>query len=212
MVFKKDFIYLFLERGEERERNVNVWLPLMWPPVETWPTTQACALTGNGTGDPSQLVLNPLSHTSQGFFYCLLKIILLYWYIFKQYIVLSGLILNVGNCSMLCMVFYNLLFPYRHSVSDLFPHCCTYLQFFTPITIYYSTVWNYDNLFIHSLVGGHLVISSSRLLRLSQSILVHISWCTWVRISLGHIVQGGWPGHGVCKWSLFPNGYATGTV
>ena len=69
MVFKKDFIYLFLERGEERERNVNVWLPLMWPPVETWPTTQACALTGNGTGDNPLVcrqALNPLSHTSQG--------------------------------------------------------------------------------------------------------------------------------------------------
>ena len=33
--FKKDFIYLFLERGEgrekERERNINVWLPLTHP-------------------------------------------------------------------------------------------------------------------------------------------------------------------------------------
>ena len=33
-----------------------------------WPTTQACALTGNQTGDPlvHTLALNPLSHTSQG--------------------------------------------------------------------------------------------------------------------------------------------------
>ena len=33
--FFKDFIYLFLERGErreeERERNINVWLPLTRP-------------------------------------------------------------------------------------------------------------------------------------------------------------------------------------
>ena len=33
--FKKDFIYLFLKRGEgrekERERNINVWLPLERP-------------------------------------------------------------------------------------------------------------------------------------------------------------------------------------
>ena len=33
--FKKDFIYLLLERGEmkekERERNINVWLPLTCP-------------------------------------------------------------------------------------------------------------------------------------------------------------------------------------
>ena len=51
----KDFIN-FLERGEgkekERERNVNVWLPLMTPLLGTWPATQACALTGNQTGDP----------------------------------------------------------------------------------------------------------------------------------------------------------------
>ena len=34
----------------------------------TWPTTQACALTGNQTGNPlvRRPVLNPLSHTSQG--------------------------------------------------------------------------------------------------------------------------------------------------
>ena len=50
------FIYLFLEIGERREkergRNINAWLPLMWPPLGTWPATQACALTGNRTGDP----------------------------------------------------------------------------------------------------------------------------------------------------------------
>ena len=35
----------------------------------TWPATQACALTGNRTGDPlaCRLALNPLSHTSQSF-------------------------------------------------------------------------------------------------------------------------------------------------
>ena len=35
--------YLFLERGEGRERNINVWLPLERPLLWTW----ACALTGN---------------------------------------------------------------------------------------------------------------------------------------------------------------------
>ena len=63
-------IYLFLERGREREseRNINVWLPLTHPILGTWPETQACALTGNQTGDPSVCspVLNPLSHTSHG--------------------------------------------------------------------------------------------------------------------------------------------------
>ena len=49
--FLKDFIYLFFERGEgrekERERNITVWLPLACPQLETWPATQVCALTGN---------------------------------------------------------------------------------------------------------------------------------------------------------------------
>ena len=49
------------------ERNIN-WLPLSCPQLGTQPTTQACALTGNRTGDFSicRLVLNPPSHTSQG--------------------------------------------------------------------------------------------------------------------------------------------------
>ena len=70
--FFKDFIYLLLERGEGREkdgeRNINVWLPLTSPQLGTWPTTQACALTGNRTSDLSvcRRALDPLSHTSQG--------------------------------------------------------------------------------------------------------------------------------------------------
>ena len=62
-------MYLFLERGEgrekERERNFSVWLPLTHPQLGTWPTTQVCALTGNRTSDPLvQPGLSPLSHTS----------------------------------------------------------------------------------------------------------------------------------------------------
>ena len=38
----------------ERERNINVWLPLVHPPLRTWPATHACALTGNQTGDPPE--------------------------------------------------------------------------------------------------------------------------------------------------------------
>ena len=70
--FFKVFIYLFLGRGKgrekERERNIHVWLPLTCPFLGTWPATQACALTGNSTGDPlvCRLVLKPLSYTSQG--------------------------------------------------------------------------------------------------------------------------------------------------
>ena len=69
--FKNDFIY-FLERREgrekERERNINMELPLMHPLLETWPATQACALAGNRIGDPlvHRPTLNPWSYTSQG--------------------------------------------------------------------------------------------------------------------------------------------------
>ena len=57
------FIYFL-----ETRRNINVWLPLARPLLGTWPATQACALTGNRTGDPlvCKPLLNPLSHTSQG--------------------------------------------------------------------------------------------------------------------------------------------------
>ena len=64
--------YLLLERGERREkervRNINVWLPFMCHLLGTLPATQACLLTGNWTSDPldHRMVLNPLSHTSQG--------------------------------------------------------------------------------------------------------------------------------------------------
>ena len=67
--FFKDFIYFSSERGREGERegNISVWLPLAHPLLGTWPTTQACVLTGNRIGDPLVLwpMLNPLSHTSQ---------------------------------------------------------------------------------------------------------------------------------------------------
>ena len=70
---KKDFIYLFLDRGEgkekKRERNINVWLLLTCPLLGTWPTTQAYALIANQTSDPlvCRPTLNLLSYTSQGY-------------------------------------------------------------------------------------------------------------------------------------------------
>ena len=70
--FFKDFVYLFLEREEgERERKINVWMPLERPLMGTWPATQACALTGNGTCKPlvRRPMLNPLNYTSQGCHY-----------------------------------------------------------------------------------------------------------------------------------------------
>ena len=48
---KNYFTYLFFREGGgregERERNINVWLPLTHPTLGTWPATQACVLTGN---------------------------------------------------------------------------------------------------------------------------------------------------------------------
>ena len=66
--FFKDFIDREEGREKVRERNINAWLPLVCPLLGTWPATQACALTGNQTGDPlvHRLALNPLNHTSQG--------------------------------------------------------------------------------------------------------------------------------------------------
>ena len=64
--------YLFLERGEEREKagewNINVWLSLTCPLLGTWLATQACALTGNWTSNTlvHRPAVNPLSYTSQG--------------------------------------------------------------------------------------------------------------------------------------------------
>ena len=66
---RKYFIYFQRGEGREggRERNINVWLPLMQPLPGTWPATQACALTGNRSGDPlvHRSALSPVSHTSQ---------------------------------------------------------------------------------------------------------------------------------------------------
>ena len=84
--FHLKIICLFLERGEgrekERERNINVCLPLTCSLLGTWPTTKACALTGNQTSDHLvlRLALNPLSHTSQGC--CGLLVTIFLW---KQY-------------------------------------------------------------------------------------------------------------------------------
>ena len=56
-IFFKDFIYLFLEKGEgrekERERNINMWLPLICPHWGPRLQPRACALTPCFTGECS---------------------------------------------------------------------------------------------------------------------------------------------------------------
>ena len=71
ILFYLKILFIFREgegREKDRERNTNVWLSLVYPLLGAWPATQACALTGNWTSDPSvrRLVFNPLSHTNQG--------------------------------------------------------------------------------------------------------------------------------------------------
>ena len=53
-----------------QERNTHL-LPLAHPQPGTWPILQACALTGNRTGDLSvhRPALNPLSHTARASVY-----------------------------------------------------------------------------------------------------------------------------------------------
>ena len=48
-------------REKEKDRNINVWLPLTCPLLGTWPTTQVCALTWKCTSNPlvHRLSLNP---------------------------------------------------------------------------------------------------------------------------------------------------------
>ena len=56
LFIKRDFfIYMLLmgEEGEkERERKINVWLPLTHPQLGTWPANQVWALSGNQTSNP----------------------------------------------------------------------------------------------------------------------------------------------------------------
>ena len=64
------YLFIFTQREREGEREGEKHqcvVAFHRPQLGTWPTTQACALTGNRTGDPlvCRPALNPLSHTSQ---------------------------------------------------------------------------------------------------------------------------------------------------
>ena len=77
--FLKDFIYLFLKRGREGKREGEKHQCMVashTSPLGTWSATQACALTGNWTGDPlvCRPGLNTLNDTSLGSFFILKKI------------------------------------------------------------------------------------------------------------------------------------------
>ena len=72
-VLKRFSLLIFREGGGKGEREGEKYhclVPCVCPQPGMWPSTQACALTGNRTSNPLVLrpELDPLSHTSQGRF------------------------------------------------------------------------------------------------------------------------------------------------
>ena len=64
-------LFIFREsgrEGERREKKHQCVVASHAPLWRIWPTTQACALAGNRTGNPlvRRPTLNPLSYTNQG--------------------------------------------------------------------------------------------------------------------------------------------------
>ena len=55
----------------EKERNINVWLPLMLPLLGTWPITQACALTQSQRPLGSQASTQSTEPHQPGLFLCI---------------------------------------------------------------------------------------------------------------------------------------------
>ena len=121
-------IYLFLERGEgkeeEMERNINMWLPLACPLLMTWPATQACTLTRNRSCDPlvCKTVLSPLSHTGQG--------LPLFYYKIFYYKIIS-------------MSFCNITISYWSTPYDILGEMFKLkVQIITPILLPYQPHWS----------------------------------------------------------------------
>ena len=71
-IFFLKILFIFREGkgGTKRGRETSMCGCLVHAPYwgPAWPTTQACALTGDQTSNPliRRLALNPLNHTSQG--------------------------------------------------------------------------------------------------------------------------------------------------
>ena len=68
---KRFYLFIIFREGKgerKRGRETSMCACLLQPLLETWPATQAWALTGNRTSDPlvHWPALDPLSHTSQG--------------------------------------------------------------------------------------------------------------------------------------------------
>ena len=113
-------------------------MPLTCPQLGTWPPTQACALTGNQTSDPSVLRLahNPLSHTSQGNFLC--AFLKLY---FIAYAITVVLIFPL--CPHPCSIYHSLR-QCLHHCSRSWVMCISSLAAPFPI-LYFTSTWLFCN-------------------------------------------------------------------
>ena len=76
--FLRFYLFIFRQRGREgeRDRNINVWLSLLLPPLGTWPATQACALDWKLNRRPfgSQAGTQSTEPHQPGLFSCALNI------------------------------------------------------------------------------------------------------------------------------------------
>ena len=75
--FLRFYLFIFIERGrEEGERNINVWLSVTCPPLETWPANQACALDWELNLQPfgSQAGIQSTEPHEPGIFFSKMKI------------------------------------------------------------------------------------------------------------------------------------------
>ena len=62
-------LFIFIDRGEERERNINAWLPPVRPPTGDLVHNPGMCVDQESNQPPFGLQagkLNSLSHTSQG--------------------------------------------------------------------------------------------------------------------------------------------------
>ena len=78
-------LFIFRKKGREGEKHQCVVASCM-PPAGDLATTQACALTGNQTGDPlvHRPAFNPLSHSSQSIFFVLFLFKRFYLLVFRE--------------------------------------------------------------------------------------------------------------------------------
>ena len=172
--FLKRFYYLFLERGErrekEREKNINVWLPLLRPQLGTWPITQACALTGNRTGNPlvPTPVLNPLSHTSLG------RVIKIFFLIFiwKFLNIQNRTALSTPVCVLLSFHSIQLM---AHLVSSCVPPTSPTSPDYFEANPRYHFILQYFSTCV-SILNSHYIVTTLLTINYTPNTIKFLSW------------------------------------